>query len=72
MPAHVDAIVILNGPGNRFDTALNLARARLRVRRCFPGSIYVVTAPLPAYEWPYAVINEWAATVKAVLLQRSC
>jgi hypothetical protein len=27
MPAHVDAIVMLNGPGNRLDTALDLARA---------------------------------------------
>jgi hypothetical protein len=27
MPAHVDAIVMLNGPGNRLDTALGLARA---------------------------------------------
>jgi len=26
-PAHVDAIVMLNGPGNRLDTALNLAWA---------------------------------------------
>ena len=27
MPAHVDAIVMLNGPGDRLDTALDLARA---------------------------------------------
>jgi len=27
MPAHVDAIVMLNGPGDRLDTALALARA---------------------------------------------
>jgi hypothetical protein len=26
-PAHVDAIVVLNGPGDRLDTALDLARA---------------------------------------------
>ena len=47
-------------------------RARLRVGRCFPGSIYVMTAPLPAYEWPYALAYEWAATVKALVLQRTC
>jgi uncharacterized SAM-binding protein YcdF (DUF218 family) len=47
-------------------------RARLRVGRCFPGSIYVITAPLPAYEWPYALAYEWAATLKALLLQRAC
>ncbi|HYA50536.1 MAG TPA: hypothetical protein VEG33_05145, partial [Streptosporangiaceae bacterium] len=47
-------------------------RARLRVRRCFPGSIYVMTAPLPAYRWPYALAYEWGATIKALLLQRGC
>jgi hypothetical protein len=143
MPARVDAIVMLNGPGDRLHTALGLAwahrarvavisrgspywarssrcapqipgvrvicfspdpattqgeaeftgrlarryhwhsivlvtttpqdtRARLRMRRCFPGSIYVTTAPLPAYEWPYALAYEWVATIKALLLQRNC
>ena|SRR5215813_8364055 len=143
MPGHVDAIVMLNGPGDRLPTALSLAwahrapvvvisrgspywargsgcapqipgvrvicfgpdpattrgeaeftgrlarqyhwhsivlvtttpqdtRARLRVQRCFPGSIYVMTAPLPAYEWPYALAYEWGATMKALLLQRRC
>ena len=47
-------------------------RARLRVRRCFPGNVSVVTAPLPAREWPYAVAYEWGATVKVLLLQKSC
>ena len=143
MPARVDAIVMLNGPGNRLPTALGLAwahrapvavisrgspqwasgsscapqipgvrvicfspdpattqgeaefagrlarryhwrsivlvtttpqdtRARLRMERCFPGSIYVMTAPLRAYDWPYALAYEWAATLKALLLQRTC
>jgi hypothetical protein len=143
MPARVDAIVMLNGPGNRLPTALGLAwahrapvvvisrgspywargsgcapqipgvrvicfgpdpattrgeaeftgrlarryhwhsivlvtttpqdtRARLRVQRCFPGSIYVMTAHLPAHDWPYALVYEWGATLKALLLQRSC
>jgi uncharacterized SAM-binding protein YcdF (DUF218 family) len=143
MPARVDAIVMLNGPGNRLPTALSLAwahrapvlvvsrgspywargsgcapaipgvrvicfapdpattqgeaefagllarryhwrsivlvtttpqdtRARLRVQRCFPGSVYVMTAHLPAYDWPYALVYEWGATLKALLLQRSC
>jgi uncharacterized SAM-binding protein YcdF (DUF218 family) len=143
MPARVDAIVMLNGPGDRLRTALSLAwahrapvvvisrgspywasgsrcapviprvkvicfapapattrgeaefagrlarryhwhsivlvtttpqdtRARLRVSRCFSGSIYVTTAPLPAYEWPYALAYEWGAIIKALLLQRSC
>jgi len=143
MPARVDAIVMLNGPGNRLPTALGLARAhrapvavisrgspqwvtggncapqipgvrvicfspdpattqgeaefagrlarryhwhslvlvtttpqdtraRLRMERCFPGSIYVMTAPLRAYDWPYALAYEWGATIKALVLQRSC
>ena len=143
MPARVDAIVMLDGPGDRLPTALSLAwahrapvvvisrgspywasgsrcapviprvrvicfapdpattrgeaefagrlarryqwhsivlvtttpqdtRARLRVSRCFSGSIYVTTAPLPAYEWPYALAYEWGAIIKALLLQRNC
>ena len=143
MPSRVDAIVMLNGPGDRLTTALNLAwahrapmivisrgsrywghgsvcapkipgervicfdadpattrgeaefagrlarrygwhsivlvattpqdtRARLRVGRCFSGRIYVINASLPASEWPYAIAYEWAATIKALVLQRSC
>jgi len=47
-------------------------RARLRVSRCFPGSIYVVTSPLPASQWPYELAYQWGATLKALFLQRSC
>ena len=47
-------------------------RARLRVSRCFSGSIYVVTAPLPASEWPYTIAYEWGATIKALVLQPDC
>jgi hypothetical protein len=143
MPSHVDAIVMLNGPGDRLNTALNLAwahrasmiviargssywgrgsicapkiprvrvicfepnppttrgeaefagrlakryhwhsivlvtttpqdtRARLRMGLCFRGNVYVITAPLPVYEWPYAVAYEWGATIKAFLMQRNC
>ena len=144
MPAHVDAIVMLDGPGDRLDTALKLAwahrapmlvisrgtpysnhgysgctakipgvkvicfnpdpattrgeaqfagllakryrwhsivlvatapqdtRARLRAGRCFGGSIYVINAPLPPSEWPYAIAYEWGSTIKALILQRSC
>jgi hypothetical protein len=48
------------------------SRARLRVERCFAGQVSVVTAPLPLAEWPYQVAYEWAATVKALVLQRAC
>ena len=47
-------------------------RARLRVSRCFPGKIYVATAPLPTAQWPYEIAYEWGATLKALFLQRSC
>jgi hypothetical protein len=47
-------------------------RARLRMRRCFRGVIYVVTAPLPAIQWPYEIAYEWGATFKALFLQRGC
>jgi hypothetical protein len=143
MPAHVDAIVMMNGSGNRLDTTLGLGwehraqvivisrgspywghgsicapkiphvtvicfdpspattqgeaefagrlarryhwrsialvtttpqdtRARLRLARCFGGDMYVVTAPLPARDWPYALVYEWGATVKALFVQRAC
>jgi hypothetical protein len=143
MPAHVDAVVMLNGPGDRLDTALRLGwehraavlvisrgsaywghgsvcapkiphvtvicfdpdpattqgeaefagrlarryhwrsvalvattpqdtRARLRLERCFTGEVYVVTAPLPARDWPYALVYEWGATIKALVFQRGC
>ena len=143
MPSRVDAIVMLNGAGDRLDTALKLAwahrapmvvisrgspywghgsvcapkipgvkvicfdpdpattrgeaqfagflakryrwhsivvvattpqdtPARLWVGRCLRGKIYMVNAPLPPAEWPYAIAYEWGATINAVFLQRSC
>ena len=143
MPSRVDAIVMLNGPGDRLDTALKLARAhrapmlvisrgspywghgsvcapaipgvkvicfdpdpettrgeaefaghlakryrwhsvvlvtttpqatraRLRFGRCLSGKIYVISAPLRLSSWPAEVAYEWGATIKAVVLQRSC
>jgi uncharacterized SAM-binding protein YcdF (DUF218 family) len=47
-------------------------RARLRMRRCFPGGIYVATSQLPAIQWPYEIAYEWGATFKALFLQRGC
>lgn len=144
MPAHVDAIVVLDGPGDRLGKGLELAhqgrapvlvvslgsrrgpvpasvcglrsqvlqvicfhpesattrgeaefvghlakqyrwrsvvlvttpdqdiRARIRFGRCFIGKTYVVTTPLPASKWPYQIAYQWAASFKAVVLQRSC
>jgi len=47
-------------------------RARMMVERCFGGSVYVVTAPLPAGSWPYQIVYEWGALFKAVFLYRAC
>lgn len=47
-------------------------RARIMVRRCFAGSVYVVTAPLPAGNWPYQIAYEWGALFKALFLYRAC
>ena len=47
-------------------------RARIRFGRCFDGSIYVVTTPLPASQWIYHIAYQWAASFKAVVLQRNC
>ena len=48
------------------------SRARLRLERCFPGHIYVVTSPIPFDTWPYQIAYEWGATIKALVLQRGC
>jgi hypothetical protein len=47
-------------------------RARIRVGRCFAGKVYATTTPLPVASWPWAIAYEWAATFKAVVLQRGC
>jgi uncharacterized SAM-binding protein YcdF (DUF218 family) len=47
-------------------------RARLRVSRCFSGSVYVSTTPLPAFDWFKQIPYQWAATAKALLLETSC
>ena len=47
-------------------------RARVRMKRCFSGSVYVVTAPLPLSNVPYQVAYEWGALVKTLVLQPGC
>jgi len=47
-------------------------RAGIVVRRCFAGSVYVVTAALPASRWPYPRAYEWGALFKALFLYRAC
>jgi len=140
MPPHVDAIVMMSGPGDRIPVALRLAherrapvlvvsrsennagpcpaavpgvkiicfapnpgnsrgeaefvtqlakrygwrsvvlvttaeqdtRARLIMRRCYSGSVYVVTAPLPWTQLPYEIAYGWGALFKALFLVRDC
>jgi hypothetical protein len=49
-------------------------RARLRMKWCFAGEVYVVTerpAPTQA-NWPYEIVYQWGALLKALLFQRGC
>jgi len=59
------SIVLLTTPDQTW-------RAKLRFRRCYSGRIYGVTTPLPVSLWPFMIAYQWAATVKAELVNRSC
>lgn len=62
---HWHSIVLVTAPAQ--DT-----RARIIMRRCYSGSIYVVTASLPWGNWPYQISYGWGALFKALVLQRAC
>lgn len=47
-------------------------RARILAERCFTGSVYAITAPLPLGDWPYQIAYEWGALFKALVLYRAC
>jgi uncharacterized SAM-binding protein YcdF (DUF218 family) len=47
-------------------------RARLLMRRCYAGSVYVMTAGIPLSSYPYQIAYEWGALFKAEFLHRSC
>jgi hypothetical protein len=47
-------------------------RARLRVSRCFPGRVYVATAPLPLLDWPLQIAYQWTASARALIFERAC
>lgn len=47
-------------------------RAHLRFQRCFEGKIYAVAVPVQWYDWPDAIIHQWAGTAKAEINQRGC
>jgi hypothetical protein len=48
------------------------SRARLRIERCFAGPVYVVPTPIALISWPYEIVYEWGALIKALVVQRSC
>lgn len=62
---HWSSVVLVTG--REQDT-----RARMLVRRCFGGSVYVVTASLPLVSWPYQIAYEWGALVKALVIYQAC
>jgi uncharacterized SAM-binding protein YcdF (DUF218 family) len=62
---HWGSVVLVTGPQQ--DT-----RARIRMKRCFSGSVYVVTGSLPWRSWPFQLAYEWAALVKALVVQPDC
>ena len=47
-------------------------RARLMAGRCFGGSVFAVTAPLPVSSWPYEIVYGWGALLKALVVVRAC
>jgi uncharacterized SAM-binding protein YcdF (DUF218 family) len=47
-------------------------RARIMIRRCYSGAVYLVTAPQAWYQWPYQIAYGWGALFKAVFLERAC
>jgi uncharacterized SAM-binding protein YcdF (DUF218 family) len=47
-------------------------RARILIRRCYSGAVYVVTASQAWYQWPYQIAYGWGALFKALLLERAC
>jgi hypothetical protein len=47
-------------------------RARLRVERCFHGSVKLVAARPSLASWAYGVLYEWGALAKALVWHRSC
>ena len=62
---HWDSIILVTTPDHAW-------RASWRVSRCFPGEIFVSTTPLPFWSWFKQIPYQWAASAKAVTLERGC
>jgi uncharacterized SAM-binding protein YcdF (DUF218 family) len=52
--------------------AQQATRARIMIRRCYSGSVYVVTASQAWYQWPYQIAYGWGSLFKALFLERAC
>ena len=42
------------------------------MERCFPGAVYVVTAPIAPTSWPYQIVYQWGALLRAMFVERGC
>ncbi|GLZ33559.1 hypothetical protein Lesp02_57470 [Lentzea sp. NBRC 105346] len=62
---HWTSVILVTTPDHAW-------RARLWVRRCFPGEVYVATSPLPGWYWFRQIPYQWGSTVKALVFDRSC
>jgi hypothetical protein len=60
-----DSVILVTTPDQAW-------RAHLRVSRCFPGKVYNATAPLQRHDWFVQIPYQWAASAKALTVQRSC
>ena len=59
---HWRSVILVTSPAQ--DT-----RARILMRRCFGGSVYVMTRRrCPGIQWPYEIAYGWGALVKALVL----
>jgi uncharacterized SAM-binding protein YcdF (DUF218 family) len=62
---HWDSIILVTTPDHAW-------RSSWRVSRCFPGEIFVSTSDLPFWSWFRQIPYQWAASAKAVTLERGC
>jgi uncharacterized SAM-binding protein YcdF (DUF218 family) len=62
---HWDSIILVTTPDQAW-------RARLRLSRCFPGKVYTATANLQRQDWFRQIPYQWAASIKALALERTC
>lgn len=62
---HWDSIILVTTPDQAW-------RARLRVSQCFPGKVYNATAPLRWHDWFRQIPYQWAASIKALTVERTC